>query len=226
MAIAKISYRTYFGECPSRTAGALTLKLVDEFDKTKSLKKIKEKILEEGLEEKHFLASYNIRYNPISKIVKFSYDCSRPIMRVQVYKDMKNDPYDAVLVENGKLLDPIYEEILRQEGKLTFKLPILSMPVEFLDSKIQYKLAQKINILSSPVKVNIAEVILDRSEQLTMIFSFQDRPVTVFLGKENWSGKLRKLEKIVSFMNSKKKMPSVINLLNNKKVVVKFGDSF
>lgn len=37
----KIKYKTYFGSCPSKIGGKLTLELTSEFEKTHSMKKNK-----------------------------------------------------------------------------------------------------------------------------------------------------------------------------------------
>jgi hypothetical protein len=58
-----------------------------------------------------------------------------------------------------------------------------------------------------------------------MIFSINRKPSSAFLGSDYWSEKVEKLTKVIDFMKKKKKIPSVINLTNSKKIVVKFPDS-
>jgi hypothetical protein len=45
------------------------------------------------------------------------------------------------------------------------------------------------------------------------------------LGGDLWEEKILKLQKLLIYMEAKKKVPSVINLMNVKKVVVKFPET-
>ncbi len=54
----KVKYRSSFGYCPSRTAGTLTLKLVKTFEENRSLKAVKEKIINDNLLDEHFISDY------------------------------------------------------------------------------------------------------------------------------------------------------------------------
>ena len=47
----KIKYRTFFGRCPSRVAGSLTLGLVKEFERRSLLSDVKKKIINEKSRE-------------------------------------------------------------------------------------------------------------------------------------------------------------------------------
>ena len=47
-------------------------------------------------------------------------------MKVQIYKDNGDEYYTAILVDNGKLVDPTYEVLLRTEKKLKKKLPSMA----------------------------------------------------------------------------------------------------
>ena len=57
-----------------------------------------------------------------------------------------------------------------------------------------------------------------------MILSFGGRPTTAFLGDDYWSEKIGKLSKVIDYMKEKKSIPTIINLTNSKKIVVKFTD--
>ena len=123
-----IKYRTNFGSCPSRAAGGLVLDLVKVFEKTKSLRGLKKEIVIGELDKKHFLSQYAISYDPLKGLLHFSFDCPAPLMKVQIYRE-DADPYEAILVDNAKLYDPIYETLLRSEKKLEHDLPHLAIPV-------------------------------------------------------------------------------------------------
>ena len=157
----KISYRTSFGQCPSRAAGTLTLQLVKVFESTFSLKAVKEKLLKDHLIEKHFISSYQINYDPLKKSLKFNFDCPEPLMKVQIYKNKGLESYDAILVANGKLYDPTYEVLLRNEKKLTYDLPFLAIPVGEMDNASQREIASLIGKVNLKFRRKISEVILN-----------------------------------------------------------------
>lgn len=220
----EIKYRTNFGQCPSRAAGTLTLMLMKEFEKNNSLKEVKELILKDKLTEKHFVSEYKVDYNPLNKMLSFSFDCPAPLMKVQIYKTSGVDSYEAILVENGKLYDPTYEVLLRQEKKIHRDLPYLALPVGEMDEEIQLGVTRLINKMDVDFRAKLSEVIVNESKDLTIILSIQGRPSSVFMGKDLWADKLERLDKIVSYMETNKKVPAIINLTNDKKVVVKFNE--
>lgn len=218
----KVDYRTYFGECPSNASGKLTLELVKKFEEKKSLKAVKELMVKNKLAEKYFLSEYQISYDPIKDSIKFKYDCPSPLMKVQIYKENGDEFYTAVLADNGKLLDPTYEVLLRSEKILKGKLPHLAIPVKALDSKLHEDITRLVSDMDYAFRKKISEVIINENNELTIILSVQNRPSSAFLGKNYWSEKVGKLKEIISFMKKKKRIPTVINLTNTKKVVVKF----
>lgn len=219
----KVKYRTYFGKCPSRVVGNLTLKLVKTFEDTGSLKEIKKRIIRERLDEKHFLSQYDVRYNPLRSFLTFSFDCPEPLMKVQIYKKNGLEYYTAILVDNGKLFDPTYEYILETEKKLKTKLPSLALPIGEIDKSIQMKITKMVKNLDHDFRKKISEIILDDEKKLTIIVSNRGKPTSAFLGIDKWELKSKKLKKIISYMSKKRKTPSIINLTNDKKVVVKFS---
>ena len=223
---AKLKYQTFFGNCPSRVAGTLTITLLKEFEKTRSLKKVKEKIVAERLVQKHFLSDYNVKYNPGKKKLTFSYECPRPLMKVHIYKENGEESYSAILVESGKLFDPTYEVLLRHEKKLAYELPSLALPVGELNGDLKKELSTLFGSLKSDFRQKLSEIIIGEENELTLILSVNGRPSSAFLGSLEWEQKLRKLERVVGYMQKKKKIPSIINLTNSKKVVVKFSDKF
>ena len=221
-----IRYRTSFGSCPSQAAGKLTLNLVKAFELNNSLKDVKLKMLHEKLQEKHFISNYSIKYDPSKKMLNFSYQCPEFLMKVQIYKNDGEDSYEAILVKGGKLFDPTYEVLLRSEKKLSHELPYLALPVGDMDTDLQRKIAHLIGDLSTNFRSKMSEVILNDLKELTIILSIKGHPSSVFLGKDSWDEKVVKLKKIVNYVNSKKRIPAIINLTNAKKVVVKFNDKF
>ena len=221
---SEVKYRTAFGNCPSRPAGVLTLRLIKDFEKHHSLKELKELILKEKLKERHYLSSYNIKYDPFKSMLKFEYECPWPLMRTQVYKRGGMDSYEAILVDNGDLFDPTFEVVLRDESKLEGALPSLALPVESLNSELRQRIAKL--MLKSPInlRTKISEVIIDNNNDMTVILSLNGRTSNAFLGKESWEDKFQKLQRLVNYFDSSKKAPATIYMHNSKKVVVKFGD--
>ena len=220
----EINYRTSFGSCPSRTAGSLTLKLVKIFEGNRSLKDVKDYIENDKIMDKYFLSDYRINYNPLKKIIKFNLECPNPLMKVQIYKRNNIDSYDAILVDNGRLYDPTYLVLLKEEKKIKKALPFLALPVGNLKEEIRLNITKVIKDLKEELLNELSEVILNESNELTIIFSMRGNATSVFFGKDEWDIKVNKLQKIVSYMKSKKRMPSIINLTHSKKVVVKFKD--
>lgn len=217
-------YRTNFGQCPSKAAGTLTLELVREFERSHSLKEVKELILKDNLSQKHFLSEYKVSYDPLKNFLHFKFDCPRPLMKVQLYKSSGVDSYEAILVDNGELFDPTYEVLLRQEKKIHRDLPYLALPVGEMDEEVQMGITKLVNKMSPESRAKLSEIIVNESNNLTIILSVQGHPSSVFMGNSFWDEKIEKLDKIVSYMEAKKKVPAVINLTNDKKVVVKFNE--
>lgn len=219
----RLDYRTSFGRCPSRTAGALTLKLIKVFEENRSLKDVKRKIVDEKLAERHFISDYRIEYDPMRSIIKFDYNCPEALMRVQIYKDNGLNSYDAILVSNGQLYDPSYEEVMKAEKKLNYPLPFLALPVAKIDKKVQDQITKLINSMSISFRNKLSEVILNSENELTIIFSIKGNPSSAFLGVDQWGDKIAKLKRVIKHMDSRGEFPVVINLTNSNKVVVKFN---
>lgn len=221
----QLKYRTFFGSCPSKTAGAFTMKVVQAFDNGASFKDIKEMIVKEEYKEKFFIDDYRISYKPESHFLKFNFDCPAPLLKAQVYKSNGLESYSAILVENGKLFDPTYEVILRSENKLPSRLPSLALPIAEIGSSNQLEIAEIFSQANPAFQKKVSEIILSDEGNLTVILSINNRPSSAFVGNGNWKEKFKKLERITRFMIDKKKHPTVINLSNHKKVVVKFSEN-
>ncbi|MBF0300097.1 MAG: hypothetical protein HQK51_15355 [Oligoflexia bacterium] len=218
----KIRFQTIFGNCPTRLIGNLSINIVEEFTKNLSLRDVKSKIIKENLKEKYFLSSYNIKYDPLKKLLYLEYDCPLPLLKVSVYEKNKAEAYQSILVENGKMFDPTYEIILKEENKLKHELPVLSLSKSEVEKDIQVLVASLMKKTTSRFRENIAELIISEEKELTIILSMNGKPISVFFGKDEWETKIIQLKRIVEYLNTKQKAPTMINLSNQKKIVVKF----
>ncbi|WP_408098419.1 hypothetical protein ACJVC5_05780 [Peredibacter sp. HCB2-198] len=219
-----INYRTYFGECPSKSSGMLTLILMKEFEKSGSLKDVKEKILAEKLDEKYFLSDYRISYNPVIKTLKIQLECPEPLAKVQVYKANGEEHYSAILGDNARMYEPQYENLMKAEKRLNHNLPLLAITTEQLEGSAPTDLAIFIKKMELDLRKQVSEIILSKNNDLTIIFALGGKATSVFMGADLWEEKLTKLTKVVGYVSKNKRYPSSINLVNSKKVVVKFSD--
>jgi hypothetical protein len=220
-----VNYKTFIGECPSKSSANFALIVMREFEKTHSLKDVKEKILKEKLEEKHFLSDYRISYNPVIKTLRLKLDCPEPLMRVQVYKKNGEEHYSAILGENAKMYDPAYENLMKAEKKLKNTLPQLAISMEQLEGSAPTDLARFIKLMDKELRHQIAEVIFSKNNDITIVFALGSKATSVFMGADLWEEKLNKLAKIIGYVQKNKRYPTSINLVNSKKVVVKFSDN-
>lgn len=219
-----ISYRTYSGDCPSKSSGMLTLIIMKEFEKNHSLKEVKEKILSEKLDEKYFLSNYRISYNPVIKTLHVKFECAEPLAKVQVYHSSGQEHYSAVLAANAKMYEPQYENLMRAEKKIDYPLPLLAISMEQLNGSAPMELANFIKKMQVDLRKQISEIIISKNNDLTIIFALGGKATSVFMGADLWEDKLTKLTKIVGYVGKNKRYPNSINLINAKKVVVKFSD--
>lgn len=219
-----IQYKTYFGACPSKSSAIFALTVMKEFEKEHSLKDVKERIIKEKLDEKYFLSDYRISYNPVIKTLRVVLECPEPLAKVQVYKANGEEHYSAILGENAKLYEPQYENLMKMDKKLTHNLPLLAVSTEQLNGDAPTNLARFIKLMEMDLRTQISEIILSKNNDLTIVFALGRKATSVFLGAELWDEKLTKLHKIVGYVTKSKRFPSSINLVNMKKVVVKFSD--
>ncbi len=219
-----INYRTYFGECPSKSSGMLTLILMKEFEKSQSLRDVKEKILNEKLDEKYFLSDYRISYNPVIRTLRINFECPEPLAKVQVYKPNGEEHYSAILGDNARMYEPHYENLMKAEKRLTHHLPLLAISMDQLEGSAPTDLANFIKKMEVDLRKQISEIIVSKNNDLTIIFALGGKATSVFMGADLWEEKLGKLTKIVGYVGKNKRFPSSINLVNSKKVVVKFSD--
>lgn len=219
-----VKYRTYIGECPSKSSGMFGILVMKEFEKNHSLKEVKEKILKEKLDEKFFLSNYRISYNPVIKTLKIRLNCPEPLAKVQVYKQNGEEHYSAILGDNSKLYEPQYENLMKSEKKLTHNLPLLALTLDQIQGDAPTALSRFIKAMDVDLRRTISEMFLSKNNDLTIVFSLGGKATSVFMGSDLWEEKLTKLSKIVGFVKESKRYPSSINLVNSKKVVVKFSD--
>jgi hypothetical protein len=221
----QINYKTYIGECPSKSSANFALIVMKEFEKNQSLKMVKEKILKDKLDEKHFLSDYRISYNPVIKTLRLQLECPQPLMKVQVYKSNGNEHYSAILGDNAKLYDPGYENHMKIEKKLTMNLPLLAISMKQLEGDAPTNLVHFIKLMEKDLRGQISEIILSKNNDLTIVFALGGKATSVFMGADLWEDKLTKLAKIIGYVQQNKRYPGSINLVNSKKVVVKFSES-
>lgn len=219
-----INYRTHMGSCPSKSSGMLSLIVMKEFEKRQSLKDVKEKFLNEKLDEKYFLSNYRISYNPVIKSLRIHLECPEPLAKVQVYKANGEEHFSAILGDNAKMYEPQFENLMKAEKKLNFNLPLLAITMEQIDSDAPTSLAQFLKVMQPELRRQISEIIISKTNDLTIVFALGGKATSVFMGADLWEEKLTKLSKIVGYVTENKRYPTSINLVNSKKVVVKFSD--
>ena len=220
-----IKYRTYIGECPSKSSGNFAMLVMKEFEKNHSLKDVKEKILHDKLDEKHFLSEYRISFNPVTKTLRLQLECPQPLLKVQVYKSNGEEHYSAILGDNAKLYEPGYEVVMKAEKKLNYHLPLLAISTQQLEGDAPTNLTTFIKLMDKDLRKQISEIILSKNNDLTIVFALGGKATSVFMGTDLWEEKLTKLTKIIGYVNKNKRYPGSINLVNSKKVVVKFSDN-
>ena len=219
-----VNYKTFSGNCPSKSSAMLSLLVMREFEKDHSLKDVKEKILEEKLDERFFLSDYKISYNPVIRTLKIQFECPEPMAKIQVYKPNGQEHYSAILAENARLYEPQYENLMRVEKKIRGSLPMLAISMEQLEGRAPRDLANFVKAMDEELRHQISEMILNKNSELTIIFSLGGKATSVFMGADLWEEKLVKLSKVVGYVGKNKRYPTSINLVNAKKVVVKFSD--
>ena len=218
----EIKYKTSFGNCPPKTAGELAFALADDFEKNSSLRGLKNKMVSEALAEKYYLDEYEIKFDSLEKLLEFAFDCPMALMSVQLYRNGGRNAWNAVLVDNGKLFNPSYETVLLNEGKISKKLPSLAVSLKDVDAGISEEITQLMKLMFATFPTEISEVIINEENNLTVILSMQGHPMTAFFGSKEWEDKVSKLNRIVRYMVEQKKPPMIVNLVNSKKIVVKF----
>ncbi len=222
--MAGISYTNQYSGCPKRNLEKLTAELHKVFSKKKSLWDVKKFIVEKDLAKKNFLMSYKIDYSPIKADLTFSYECPLPILKLQFISDKKDQDH-YVLGENGELYDPTYLEILKNEEKVEH-LPDLALPKKLGEKDFLKNLALMVKNIPITLHEALSEIIVNEEKDLTLVLSLRERPMSVFLGSDQWEEKTQKLTKILDYLGTKNRIPSVMNMTSLKKVIVKFPHAF
>ena len=225
----KIAFRTSFGGCPKKVAGAFAIIILQEFERTHSLRSVKKKISQEKLTQKHFVSQYSIKYNPMRQMLDLQLECPEPFMNVQFFKESGLESFNAILVANGELYDPSYEMLLNTENKIAKKLPFLALPdpAGDLESGVKKQIAaitEVIRKMTPEFRSNLSEIIITDKLELTIILSVEGRTSSVFFGQQEWGEKVLVLQRTIKYLLEKKRIPSIINLTDSKKMVVKFVD--
>ncbi len=114
---------------------------------------------------------------------------------------------------------------MKAEKRLNHSLPLLAISTKQLEGEVPSRLAKFIAQMDKEHRSQISEIILSKTSDLTIVFAFSGRATSVFLGADLWEDKLVKLTKIIDYVHKNKRYPGSINLVNVKKVVVKFSDN-
>jgi hypothetical protein len=219
----KIKYKSSFNNCPSQSAGKFAMKALKKFEETNSLYDVKTEINDNFLQDKYFIKNYAIEVDPTENVMNITLNCPLALLRVVLMDSEAQGEFQSVLVDGGELFDPTYETLLLGEKKLKTYLPTLAIHKDNLNEKNRVEISRIIKSLGSENLSKISEVIFDNEKVLTMILSLNKKPVSVFLGKGNYGEKTAKLRRLLKYVHANNKQPKVINLVNVKKVVVKFA---
>lgn len=217
----RTQYTLKFNSCPMKSSGDLAILLAKEFDVTGSLYKVKKKLLDDRYKETYFLSDYKIEYNPITKKLAFDFECPGLIAKIQITKE-SGGSFIGSLVDTGDVFDPHYEVLLKREKIIAKSVPYFAISLKNLNQQKHLGVVKLLKQMNPKVYQQISEVILNEEEELTLILKAKSKAITVLLGKEYWDDKISKLLKIQDHFSQKDKMPSIVNLTSNKKVVVRF----
>lgn len=218
----ELTYKIKNYSCPTKAVGDLTLRLMDVFERDHSLKDLKMSIVKNKYEEKFFLQDYEIKFNPIENNILFTYYCPKPLLKIEIFDSLGIKTFGGALVSNGEIYKEVFLKLLEKEQKKPLNIPYLSIPHEKINGDITKEIAQLYLTLNKSNKKKVSEIILNQNLELTLILSASNRVASAFLGIENWTEKMSKLQKILDHFATSGKLPSLVNLTNPKKVVVKF----
>jgi len=219
----KIKYKTNFNNCPSQSAGKFAMRVLKTFERTNSLYDVKSDIKDNFLQDKYFIKKYAIEVDPYDNTMDIKLGCPKPLLRVVLMDNEADGEFQSVLVDDGDLFDPTYETLLLGEKKIKTYLPTLAINKSNLGKEKRIEISNIVKKLGDENFSKISEVIYDHENILTMILSLNKKPVSVFLGKSNYDEKTQKLRRLLGYIHNNNKQPTIINLVNLKKVVVKFA---
>lgn len=218
----EVNYKIKNYSCPTKAVGDLTLRLMDIFERDHSLKDLKISIVKNAYKRKYFLQNYEIKFNPIDRNILFTYYCPKPLMKIEIFDSLGIKTFGGTLVSTGEVYKESFLNLLKEESKKELDIPYLSIPHDKVDSDLTKKIASLYLSLDDKNKGKVSEIIINPNNELTFILNSSNRVASAFFGLDNWSDKMHKLEKILNHFNSSGKLPSLVNLTNSKKVVVKF----
>jgi hypothetical protein len=161
----------------------------------------------------------------VIKTLRINLECPEPLAKVQVYKSNGEEHYSAILGDNAKMYEPGYENLMKLEKKITGNLPLLAISMQQLEGDAPTELAHFIKLMGKDLRQQISEIIISKNNDLTIVFALGGKATSVFMGADLWDEKLIRLSKIVGYVQKNKRYPGSINLVNSKKVVVKFSDN-
>ena len=219
----KIKYKTSFNNCPSQSAGKFAMRVLKTYEDRRSLYDVKSDINDNYLQNKFFIKNYKIEINPLRNTMDIDLKCPKALLRVVLMDNEADGEFQSVLVDGGELFDPTYETLLLGEKKIKTYLPTFAINKKDLSEKRRKEISKLINLLGDENQQKVSEVIFSEQEILTMILSLNKKPVSVFFGDSGFHEKTEKLRRLLKYVDSNNKQPKVINLINLKKVVVKFA---
>jgi len=212
-----------FGKCPQKRVKDISEDLLDSFKKKKSMGDLKKILLSKKIEEKYFITSYQIDYEPVTNKLLMSFECPDLIGNIVLYDKAGKKKYHMVLGRDGKTYDPNYEVLLRAESKIKGKLTSVSFEDNVVTQKRLGQMSDYLKFLEKQKGIDFNELILNKENQLVGIFSRNQSTTSVFFGKHSWSEKTQRLKKSLDYFMDKKKQPSLIKFVDDKKIVVKFS---
>ena len=221
VSLSKSEIKVDFGTCPKKPTGDFVFKTSKIFEKNRSLKEVKIFATENRLKQKHFLRDYKITYNPVKKTLNYFLECSEPILKVSAIAEKGKIAYDVVLSEDGHTHDPSYLVYLRSEDG-SLNISKAALPVDMMTKANKDELVLLARQMKNLNKISLRELIFTKTGEMTMIIGKKKKIISVFLGKSFWKKKLDKLDKIISYLDAKQKTPSLVNLTDMEKAVIKF----
>ncbi len=214
-----VQYKSSFSNCPTHLVGRLTLAMVDFFNEKKSLYDLYHWMNEKKLTEKNFIKEYDIRYHPLVDLLEIHFNCPLPYA---VYEKKSGERF--ILTGDTREVSYDYLSYLIDEDLLKREIPHLFIKAAGAEDKKESK--EKIVSLlrnMSPLMLNhLGELVVDKHQDLTMIFSFLNHPVIVYYGSEDWEKKLPKLESSLLHLKEQQRIPRFVFFEDINKVTTKF----
>lgn len=214
----KLKIQAYFSKCPKKPSNDFVFATSKKFENENySLIKLRKYILEQHLPKKYFLESYQIKFDPLRKKLTYLLNCSEPALQVNILGKKNTVLYKTLLTESGHIQDPNY--LLFQNDRY---MPELSIRKELLTPQIKRDMIDIVKKFKNKSNSELSEILYSDNGYITLIIRTQKNITSVFLGTGFWEDKIKRIHKIMSHLNTKKKLPTQINITNIDKVVIKF----